>query len=599
MKLYRWQKFVESLEGDKYPSEIVYFYSNSFYRRVQLIHEKVGTQNPIPSILLDSKNNKAVLDNISFIDLANIEEIDKITFIQLNRIIRDNSELIAKYPDFNSFLINSNINKNSRPWKSPQRTQMTIGRFVSRILQKSNKGATPKQIEEFVNSWKAEAEMERGGYSNLHLVSGNDITYWYNSENYFSNKGQLGSSCMRYEDCEDFFGIYVENPEVCKLLIKKSSEDPTKIVGRVLIWTLNDGEIYMDRVYTNNDWEINYFNSYYKEMGGKLFQWEDIGDRYVQLKRSSFDQYPYMDTFKYLDITSKRLYSSEVKTIDSKTIIYILDDTDGEYGTIEYVWSKIYQKWIDVENSVNLYGSSDDEGQVVYSSDATWVPLRNYYALRSECVFSKSLGFDIEKKNSIEITINSKGDLDVIDNNLETIDIKLGNKVSKTIRIFLKKSIKDGSLIFRDIDEDYREVVERGEFYDRVIKLELNPHIREKWDKIIKMMPNNSYLFNWGNILVLSKVFMVYMSKFNEFDNNINRFLEVNEEINSLLETVGWAKYSFISIFNNIKNAKNTSIKNLSPLLIIIDEILGDDNLDLIETLRFHSRELELFTHSV
>jgi hypothetical protein len=33
------------------------------------------------------------------------------------------------------------------------------------------------------------------------LVSGKDISFWYDSKNYEINKGTLGSSCMGKEEC--------------------------------------------------------------------------------------------------------------------------------------------------------------------------------------------------------------------------------------------------------------------------------------------------------------------------------------------------------------------------------------------------------------
>ena len=101
------------------------------------------------------------------------------------------------------------------------------------------------------------------------MVQGESIAYWYNYKNYLDRSGSLGNSCMSNVD-DEYFDIYMSNSDVCKLLILKSQENPNKIVGRALLWTLTGGEKYLDRIYTIKDSDIELFKDYAKEMVGIL-----------------------------------------------------------------------------------------------------------------------------------------------------------------------------------------------------------------------------------------------------------------------------------------------------------------------------------------
>ena len=97
-------------------------------------------------------------------------------------------------------------------------------------------------------------------------ITGDDIAYWYNYSNYKERSGTLGSSCM--SNVEDYyFDIYTSNPDTCSLVILKSQEDDSKIVGRALLWTLTSGKKFMDRIYTIKDSDVQLFRDWAKENG--------------------------------------------------------------------------------------------------------------------------------------------------------------------------------------------------------------------------------------------------------------------------------------------------------------------------------------------
>jgi hypothetical protein len=119
-----------------------------------------------------------------------------------------------------------------------------------------------------------------------------------------------------------------------------------KIRGRAIVWTLNDGTIFVDRIYTNNDSDIELFKQFAQSKGwfykthqdsssnlmmtdGKTRKTEDT---YIcNLKKVYFDRYPYVDSMKYLSLTEKCLTniaidSSERQLVSTSGDWYEVDD---------------------------------------------------------------------------------------------------------------------------------------------------------------------------------------------------------------------------------------------------------------------------------
>ena len=198
-------------------------------------------------------------------------------------------------------------------------------------------------IEQFVNEFVAARKMYDFDKSGLEfkLVKGEDIRKYYLYTNYFGYdkdnktpfiKGTLWNSCMRHTQCQDYLDIYCKNSAV-SLLILVTPED--KIVGRALIWKLNeknDNNIYMDREYTIYDADVKLFNNYaikegwiYEDYDGYMLNGTEYPkDLYVSLEKMYFDEYPYMDTLKYLG--NKTLTSSSHSRHE-----FELNDTEGHW----------------------------------------------------------------------------------------------------------------------------------------------------------------------------------------------------------------------------------------------------------------------------
>lgn len=183
--------------------------------------------------------------------------------------------------------------------KSNRTSEIKIGRFIKRFFdtyQDKSRFYTAGDIEKFVDEYISTVLYLDNALDNFSVVDGDDIRHWYNVNSYEFNddKGQLGQSCMRHEHCENYFEIYVNNPEKCKLLIFKSSAG--NLLGRALLWVLDDGTKYMDRIYTSQ----NSFNILFKNWGsvnGYNQYYPLIKEATITLKEEVYDEYPYMDTF--------------------------------------------------------------------------------------------------------------------------------------------------------------------------------------------------------------------------------------------------------------------------------------------------------------
>jgi hypothetical protein len=235
------------------------------------------------------------------------------------------------------------IDKNDPIFFKTNRQTIAIGRGIRAIATAAKIEFVDKDIEELVNKYKATLDSINDVFSNFEEVSGDDIAYWYNCDNYESNKGQLGSSCMSDVDSE-YFDIYVNNPDKVKLVIYKSPDNPDKIKGRAILWKLDDGKMYMDRIYTNADSDIELFRQYSNKNGWyyKFYNSSTTNSQAVSsdgktvslnlkvsLKPVGYESYPYLDTLKY--------YSPKTGIISTEntSYCYLLEDTSGGYISCE------------------------------------------------------------------------------------------------------------------------------------------------------------------------------------------------------------------------------------------------------------------------
>lgn len=249
------------------------------------------------------------------------------------------------------------------------KNKLKVGRFIQHLFEQNDIKFKQTQIEKFVNLYKSTFDILNDKFSLFEIVDGSDISYWYKANNYEYKNGTLGSSCMSESD-RLLFEIYEKNKN-CKMIILKSNKGiikdgkilSDKIVARALLWDakiINGDDIrnitLMDRIYTNNDSDVNVFIQYAQENGWwykseqnfypetsitngeELFEFNSNSKRLeVDIENIYFKKYPYIDTLCYV-MDEKTLSNNYI--IDSeKEVCHGFRCTDGSYETYDDEYS--------------------------------------------------------------------------------------------------------------------------------------------------------------------------------------------------------------------------------------------------------------------
>lgn len=347
---------------------------------------------------IDSKISKALLDIVS------TQKDIKTAYNGLS--ISDKNDEISFIPDSQ---FQRGLKSGEDPWMKTK-NKAKVGRLIRQILNDNGGEFNDANIEEFVNLFKSEWDKKHSSTKKIEVVTGDKILYWYNQENYESSSGTLGNSCMRHSHKTSFMNIYAENPDKISLVIVTESN---KLIARALLWKVEcNGEkkIYLDRIYTKNDsdsifvrdWVINTISPnilYYGDMKGKKL--------ICELKKTSFDEYPYMDTFDniYHKLTpEKDKYEGSGfvsnKKMNEKYEEYVVAELEDTAGT-EYIDSHFYSNKIKkyISKSRAIYIRSI--GDYIDKDDAVKCNFTDDYYTKDEVVYSESMQDWIPKTRAI------------------------------------------------------------------------------------------------------------------------------------------------------------------------------------------------------
>ncbi len=247
------------------------------------------------------------------------------------------------------------------------KNKIKVGRLVRSLLNSTGSKFTDKDIEVFVNKFKSRFDIMKNAMSRLDVVNGKDIAHWYKDDNYADkDRGTLGSSCMKDVD-EDFFDIYVFNKDKIALLVLYDESGETidgkytskKIMGRALVWHTDQGDIFIDRIYTQQDHDVELFKQYAEKNNWWYKTRQDSGSDIeasngsmkkeptytVTVTDVNFEKYPYLDSMYYINTRTNKISnsSSEIKadreltsTMGSFSEEYQEDDfEEGMFGEDE------------------------------------------------------------------------------------------------------------------------------------------------------------------------------------------------------------------------------------------------------------------------
>ena len=261
-------------------------------RDLKTILEKFGDKSDIARMILHGRIDKDILqeNHINYIGVS-INDPSKISYLTLDRILKIEQSPTDDY------------------WTTSMRFAGKPGSIVSKLFKEGYHSAV--EVEKFATLYKTFSNTADFEFK---VVTGEDIKTYYYAENYEKQSGSLGNSCMKSRETQEFFKIYIDNPNISMLVMLNPSG---KIIGRALLWTSDEYKV-MDRVYTISDEEYQALFFKWAHDNGflhKAFQnWSrtlhfadgKIGTPIIKridikLENWKHSKYPYLDTFKWLD----------------------------------------------------------------------------------------------------------------------------------------------------------------------------------------------------------------------------------------------------------------------------------------------------------
>lgn len=227
------------------------------------------------------------------------------------------------------------IDRSTFQYKPAQ--SVKIGRCLRALVTKEHLPTIPvADIERLSNAIKAWQEARANAWE---VVRGSCIADVYRHG---------PSSCMKGKG-NDRYALYTQNPATIGILIYR---DPLSrdILARALVWTGDDGHVYVDRAYGSDSMIVAVANEAKKRCWYKrAYDDYDLGHTElwnppdggvvetrlvtVTLTGSDYPEYPYMDTFHVLDeekdtISNLRIHD-DTEDIDNETQLW-LRNTDGK-----------------------------------------------------------------------------------------------------------------------------------------------------------------------------------------------------------------------------------------------------------------------------
>lgn len=278
-------------------------------------------------------------------------------------------------------------------WVTKSRFQCRPGALVTKLFN----NVAPKEVEKFSNLFRSQVAKPT---FDLKVVKGEDIRKYYYWETYADGGGTLGASCMKHSGCKNFFDIYVNNKDTVSMLIMTNQEG--KLMGRSLLWTFDSHKI-MDRIYTINDELLSFYFKKWAIDNGYLHKseqnwyntkfFEQLGQKKQELKLEvkihsfSLPRFPYIDTFKFIDIEKGVLYNYIPDEYNKKTL-YTLCAADGGKYDSEFL------RFDGIDRVFRHRGETTEINYGPYSHVITHCNNVTWSEVNSQCVLLKDSCYD-------------------------------------------------------------------------------------------------------------------------------------------------------------------------------------------------------------
>lgn len=200
----------------------------------------------------------------------------------------------------------ASIVPDNEKYTSKQRQSSKIGR----VLKKLNDKFSEKEIEDFSFKFKSIHKLLTENIEErLKVVTGDAIVFWYNESNYLKGGGTLNSSCMRGADKKIRLSLYSKYPDKIALCILL--DENKKLCARALIWKLDDGLVFMDRIYYVSAMHelilLDYANKHNMKTKYHNYNGANKLKVSIEINDKDWENRPYLDTFKYYNFNKKIL----------------------------------------------------------------------------------------------------------------------------------------------------------------------------------------------------------------------------------------------------------------------------------------------------
>lgn len=310
--------------------------------------------------------NRLIFDHemINFLDRRN-DRISQILIHGMSGLIKEEGNFIKRvdgsidtlsYLPIKKYSVIQNDHSKDPFGDGIGRQTIKIGRFVKKFLSENafdEFNIKDSDIEKFVNFYKSYFNYDP---TKLKIVEGDEIKKYYLEENYFEPSGlkygSLWNSCMRQKERNKFMNLYALND--VKMLVLFSDDE--KVRARALLWDnvkefkTDNTYKFMDRIYSVYDHDIDVFKKWAKE-NGYLSKWEqnaktelyvDVDNNperkhlYILLENHNLSWYPYLDTFKFYNVSKGRFSNSQnwnydYTLIQSSGLVEREPEYDDEY----------------------------------------------------------------------------------------------------------------------------------------------------------------------------------------------------------------------------------------------------------------------------
>ena len=304
---------------------------------LDLVLEQIKDNSEVARLLLRKRHpiENLVDNHINYISISNSDKT-KISYLTSER---------------SQNIISSSGEGSDELWSSSRRFHVKPGAFISKLF----KNIHPKEVENFSQLFK---NAQNNITSTFKVVSGSDILHYYHHTSYLRESGSLGNSCMKYDSSQDYLDLYTDNTEKISMLIMVDKN--SKLIGRALLWSNDDVKI-MDRIYTIDDETYQYHFKKWADDNGYWYKKEQKWNNTLffeskgktiykeisfELKSFDFNHYPYMDTFKFLNINDG-VISNIPKTIDDRTLLSTEGSTYGHDHLTMCQKSKLFYTYDD------------------------------------------------------------------------------------------------------------------------------------------------------------------------------------------------------------------------------------------------------------